>query len=167
MMKTRILLLHSIFVALVAVVTSMITIPLVGVDGYFNLGDIVIFSFAVISGRLEFFIGAGLGSALADLASPWAFYAPFTFVVKAIMYLVVFISYKMIKHRLLKITLPFVLGAITLCVGYAFVEVILKGTQMFWPALIQNSLQGFVAAAITILIIPMIEMVKRHLPNLN
>lgn len=167
MMKTRVLLLHSLFIALVAVVTLMITIPLVGVDGYFNLGDVVIFSFAVISGRFEFFIGAGLGSALADLASPWAFYAPFTFIVKSLMYVVVYLLYHSIHHRLAKIIVPFIFGALTLSFGYAIVEVILKGPTMFWPAFIQNSIQGFVAAAITILIMPMIEILKRHLPKLN
>lgn len=167
MMKTRVLLLHALFTALVAVVTIMITIPLIGVDGYFNLGDIVIFSFAVISGRFEFFLGAGLGPAIADMVTPWAIYAPFTFVVKATMYIVVFLSYKHLKNRYLKMTVPFVLGAIWLSVGYAIVEVILKGPTMFWPALLQNSIQGFVAAAITILLMPMTVMVQKYLPKLN
>lgn len=165
-MKTRILLIHSLFMALVCVVTLMITIPLVGVDGYFNLGDIVIFSFAVISGRFEFFLGAGIGSALADLLSAWPFYAPFTFVVKGIMYIIVYFLYKKISHRYLKMTLPFIVGAAWLSIAYAVVEVILKGQSIFWVALFQNSLQGFVAAAITILILPMIDMLKRYFPKL-
>lgn len=165
-MKTRILLLHALFTALVTVVTLMITIPFIGVDGYFNLGDVVIFSFAVISGRFEFLLGAGIGSAMADLLTAWAFYAPFTFVVKTLMYVVVYLLYKHITHRYLKITVPFIGGAIVLSIGYAITEVMLKGPTMFWPALIQNSVQGFVAAAITILILPMVEMVRRHLPKL-
>lgn len=167
MIKTRTLLLHSLFLALTTVTTLMIQIPLVGVNGYFNLGDVVIFSFAVISGRLEFFLGAGLGSALADLSSAWAFYAPFTFVIKSLMYIIVYFLYHRIKHRVAKMIIPFIAGAIVLSFGYAFTEVILQGETMFWPALIQNSIQGFVAAAITILILPMIEMVKQHLPKLS
>lgn len=166
-MKTRVLLLHALFMALVAVVTLMITIPLIGVDGYFNLGDIVIFAFAVISGRFEFFIGASIGSAIADLVSPWPYYAPFTLVVKGLMYIVVYLSYTNFKNRYLKLTIPFVLGAIVLCFGYGISEAILKGPTMFWPALLQNSVQGFVAAAITMLIMPMIEIVKHHLPKMN
>jgi uncharacterized membrane protein len=166
-MKTRVLLLHALFTALVTVVTLSITIPLIGVDGYFNLGGVVIFSFAVISGRFEFFIGAGIGSAIADLMTAWAFYAPFTLIIKAIMYIIVYLLYKYINHNLLKMTVPFIVGAIWLSLGYGVVEVILKGQAMFWPALIQNSLQGFVEAAITILIMPMIAMIKRHLPKLT
>lgn len=166
MMKTRILLLHALFLALVTVVTLSITIPLIGVDGYFNLGDVVIFAFAVISGRFEFFIGAGVGSAIADLMTAWAFYAPFTLVIKAGMYIIVYYLYKNIKHNILKMSVPFIMGAIWLSTGYAIAEVILKGGTMFLPAFLQNSLQGFVAAAITILIMPMIVMLKRHLPKM-
>ncbi|CAM2897132.1 ECF transporter S component [Erysipelothrix tonsillarum] len=74
--------LSAMMTALITVVTMMIKIPS-ATGGYLNLGDFVIMiSVAILPFPYALF-AAGVGSALADLAAGYAFYAPFTLLIKA------------------------------------------------------------------------------------
>jgi uncharacterized membrane protein len=72
----------SIFTALTAIATIVIRVPISATGGYFNFGEIVIYTAAFLfCSYTASFIG-GVGSAMADL---WGFplFAPITLVVKA------------------------------------------------------------------------------------
>jgi len=59
-------------------------IPVPGIRGYFNVGDVVIMTSALLLGRkYGAYIGA-IGPALADLFLGYAVFVPITFVVKGI-----------------------------------------------------------------------------------
>ncbi len=87
--KMQALVTAALFAALICVSTFVVKIPIPATNGYFNLGD----CFVILSGMLLFpvygALAAGIGSALADILSGYAQYAPATFVIKALMALVV------------------------------------------------------------------------------
>ncbi len=70
----------ALYVAMVTIAT-MIHIP-VGSRVYFNFGDVVILSIALLYGKKAGFICGSLGSAIADIILGYPLWAPFTFVIK-------------------------------------------------------------------------------------
>lgn len=83
-MKTRDLAAAAIFAALTFVVTRYTVIPIPATRGFFNLGEVVIYVAALTYGPAVGMIAGGLGSGLADVAAGYAYYAPFTLVIKGI-----------------------------------------------------------------------------------
>ncbi|HTY76099.1 MAG TPA: ECF transporter S component [Candidatus Nanoarchaeia archaeon] len=80
---TVIIALSGVMAALVAVATFIIQIYVPATGGYINFGDIMIFVSALMFGPLVGGIAGGVGSALSDVLSGYAFtYAPFTLVIK-------------------------------------------------------------------------------------
>lgn len=82
-MTTKKLTITALMAALVTIVTMVIVIP-IGLQGYLNFGDILIFSSALIFGPEVGFIAGGLGSALADLLSGYAAWIPITLLAKGL-----------------------------------------------------------------------------------
>ena len=79
----------GVMMGLVLVTTMMIRIHVPFTQGYVHLGDAMIFLAVLVLGRNYGTVAAGFGSALSDLLSGYAYYAPWTFVVKALMAFVV------------------------------------------------------------------------------
>ncbi|MDX9762690.1 MAG: ECF transporter S component, partial [Desulfomonilia bacterium] len=65
-MKIRDFALLALFIALVAVSTMIIRIPVPQTNGYMNLGDSMVLLAALFFGPVGGFIAGGIGSALAD-----------------------------------------------------------------------------------------------------
>lgn len=74
----------GLFTALVTVATMVIHIPSPA-GGYVNAGDAVVILGAFLLGPGWGAFAAGLGSALADIFTGYALYAPATLVIKALM----------------------------------------------------------------------------------
>ncbi|WPX07924.1 ECF transporter S component [Anaerocellum danielii] len=72
----------GIMIALVFVLTFTIKIPLLA--GYFNIGDVIIMISSILFGKSIGFMSGSFGSALADIASGYTIYAPFTFIIKGL-----------------------------------------------------------------------------------
>jgi len=122
----------GIFTALTAVATAFIRIPISATGGYFNFGEIVIYTAAFLFGGYTASFVGGIGSAIADL---WGFplFAPITLVVKAVEgYLVGYIYEK--KY------VPFgkktdtrvkifagIIGGLVMVLGYFVGEVLIYG----------------------------------------
>ena len=85
--KTKLLVLAALFTALTTVATMVIQIPS-PMNGYVNLGDCVVLLSAWVLGPWLGAAAGGLGSMLADIISGYAYYAPGTLVIKAVMALV-------------------------------------------------------------------------------
>jgi len=66
----------SILTAVTAVFTLLIRIPIAPTRGYINLGDVAIYFTAFTFGPVTALITAGLGTAIADLLSGYAQWAP-------------------------------------------------------------------------------------------
>ena len=81
---TSALVLTAVLIALATLFTMYTKIPVPGIRGYFNVGDVVIMTSALLLGRkYGAYIGA-IGPALADLFLGYAVFVPITFVVKGI-----------------------------------------------------------------------------------
>ena len=64
--------------------TNIIRVPIPATDGYINLGDCVVLLGAFLLGPVYGAAAGGIGSALADILSGYAVFAPCTFVIKAL-----------------------------------------------------------------------------------
>lgn len=80
----RQLTLTALLMAMVTVATMLIQVPVPATKGFINVGDTVIFVAAVLLGPRAGLIAGGAGSALADLLSGYAHWAPWTLVIKGL-----------------------------------------------------------------------------------
>src|SRR5213594_682566 len=73
----------AVFTALVFLSTYLFQIPIPATQGYFNLGDIMIFITALTFGPEVGGFSGGVGSAMSDILSPGGPpFAPFTLIIK-------------------------------------------------------------------------------------
>jgi uncharacterized membrane protein len=83
---------EMIQIALMTAITylsvSFLNIPY-GVGGVVHLGDTMIFVTAILLGTRQAVISGAIGMTMFDAFSPYAYYAPYTFVIKAVMALIV------------------------------------------------------------------------------
>jgi len=75
----------GLLMCLVTVATMFFRIPIPFTQGYVHLGDSMIFLSILILGRRNGTIAAGVGSALGDILGGYAFWAPWTLVIKGLM----------------------------------------------------------------------------------
>ena len=87
--KTSRIVMTGIMTSLVLISTMVFRIHVPFTQGYVHLGDAAIFMAVLVLGKKYGTFAAGVGSALADLFSGYAYYAPWTLVVKALMAFVV------------------------------------------------------------------------------
>lgn len=127
--STKKLVYMALFAAATAVATYAIRIPFA--HGYFNLGEIMIYTAALAFGPMVGGVAGGLGAALADMYAgyllPWA---PITFIVKGLEgYLVGrFGNKRNLRGRILAI----VIGGLVVIIGYPLASGLLYG----WPAVL-------------------------------
>ena len=92
------LVMTALMTALITVVTIIIPIPVPFTNGYIHLGDSMIFMAVIILGWRTGALAAAFGSTFADLLLGFVYWAPWTFVIKGgmalILGLVVFQSAK-------------------------------------------------------------------------
>lgn len=95
--STRIqtLVMSGLMMCLVMVSTMFIKVPIPFTQGYVHLGDSMIFLSVLILGRKNGSIAAGVGSALGDVIGGYAFWAPWTLVIK---FLMAFIMATFVEH---------------------------------------------------------------------
>jgi len=81
---TKFVAIIGVMAALTAVATMIIQIPTPATQGYINLGDTMVMLAGTLFGSIVGGLSGGIGSALADLLSGYAHWAPFTLVIKGI-----------------------------------------------------------------------------------
>ena len=84
------LVLSAMFAALCWAATMLVQIPTVA--GYTNIGEGMCLLSGLVLGPWYGFFAAGIGSALADLISGYAYYVPATFVIKGLVLSLIHIS---------------------------------------------------------------------------
>lgn len=141
--KIRKIVFTALMASLICVATMIIKIP-TPLHGYINLGDAIVLLAAWTLGPLYGCAAAGIGSALADLFSGYAMYAPATFVIKGLMALVAWAVYKKIKktRSTVFLCISAILAELLMVVGYYIFEGVLYG---FVPSLVNvpaNLIQG-------------------------
>lgn len=149
----------SILTAITVLMTTIISIPIVGGNGYVNLGDMVIFVSAMLLGGGPAFIVGGLGSFLADMILGYGIYAPASFIIKG---LEGFIAGSLLKKGLGKKHPLFatIVGGIWMAFGYYIFETILYGAKGAIVSLPANLIQGGLGAGVSILVFKALERAK-------
>lgn len=156
---TKKIVISALFAALVCVATMLIKIPS-PLKGYLNLGDGIVLLAAWILPLPYGVVAAGLGSALADVFSGYAVYAPATFVIKALMAVVAYFCYKLFTKKTkstLSRVLSGILAEIVMILGYFLFEGVLYG---FVPSLVNipaNAVQGVAGIVIGVVLTTVFE----------
>lgn len=150
--QTMRLALTAVLTAVTVVFTILVRIP-TPLKGYINLGDVAICFTAFTFGPVPAFIAGGLGTALADLLSGYAQWAPVSFLSHGLQGLIIGL---MVKKQFssgerpswLKLVLSVVVGSIIMAGGYFMYSIVLFG---FSPSLVDvplNLLQAAVGGGV-------------------
>ena len=106
-------------VAILTAVTALFTfvrVPFAPTRGYFNISDVAIFFTALTIGPFTALLAGGLGTALADIISGYAQWAPISFVVHGLQGLVIGLLAR--RGGVLNLGMGAVAGTVTMCTGY-------------------------------------------------
>lgn len=149
--KVKKLVLAALCTALTAVATMVIQVPS-PLGGYVNLGDCMVLLSAWLLGPFAGAAAAGIGSALADVLTGYASYAPATLLIKAAMALVAgLVCRKAVKGGLAARLTGGVLAEVIMVAGYFLYAAWILGSG--WGAVLTvpgNAVQalfGLAAAA--------------------
>ena len=93
-LKLKRMVVASMLAALCCVATMIVQVPS-PTQGYMHLGDAMVLVSGWLLGSFWGALAAGIGSALADIFSGYALYAPITFVIKAAMAALSAIGYRL------------------------------------------------------------------------
>ena len=111
---------NALFIALTAILTIFISIPIGNQGGYFNVGDTIIVVASLLFGPIPGAIIGGVGSMIADLFVAPS-YAIFTLIIKSLEGFLIGFLYK--KARLNYI-LASLIGLVSIVINYYFVGVL-------------------------------------------
>lgn len=151
--KIRRMVLAAALAALSCVATMVVQIPS-PMDGYVNLGD----GFVLLSGwLLGPWYGAaagGIGSMLADVFSGYAYYAPATLVIKALVALLAGWSYRALRRRPVAALLGGAAGEAWMVLGYFGYAALILGNGLSAAAsILGNLVQGAVGLTTGLLLL--------------
>jgi len=149
----------AFMIALVTIGTMVIQIPTPATKGYINVGDSFIFLSSALFGSLMGFIAGGIGSALADLLSGYAYWAPWTFIIKGIEGLIVGLMYKKYTNEYLKVV-SLIIGALWMVLGYYIAGGIMYGFKTSLVDVPSNLVQGFASIIIGYILIRLISRLE-------
>lgn len=118
----------ALMIAITCVATMVIKVPTLFGVGYDHLGDSMVFLGAILFGKKKGAITAAVGMSLADFLLGYAYYVPFTFVIKGIMaYIAASIAYRgnYEGKNILNNILGFVLGGAWMVFGYFLAKIVI------------------------------------------
>lgn len=153
--KTIKLVQSAVFCALVFAAT-WISVPAPTV-GNVNLGDCMLIIGALLLGGPWGMAACGMGAALCDLTSGYAMYAPATFVIKAVMVLIICLFQRLSQKVHIKNNVLVILSAVAaeafMAFGYFVYESLVLGYGWAAAANIPfNAIQGFINIILAFLV---------------
>lgn len=137
--KTNTIVMTAMMMCLILITTYTFKIP-TPFQGYVHLGDAMIFLAVLVVGKKNGAVAAAFGSALADLMGGYVAFAPWTFVIKGLMALVMglFIDH-MVKRekKTIKVAgvplieiIGMIIAGIVMVLGYGVADAVLAGNIM-------------------------------------
>jgi len=151
----------GIMAALVAVATFLVQIPIPATKGYLNFGDIMIFVSSLTFGPIIGGFAGGVGSAISDAASGYAYFAPFTLLIKGLEGIIAgFISNRKSKERAV---LAVAVAGIEMVSGYFLAEFF--GLSEGWAAAAEVPFNVLQIAAGGLIGIPIAIILLKRLPE--
>ncbi len=151
----------GVMAALVAVATFFPQIPIPATKGYLNFGDIMIFVSALTFGPFVGVFAGGVGSAISDVASGYAYFAPFTLIIKGLEGLIAGLISNRLSRK--KDIAAVVIAGVEMVSGYFLAEFF--GLSEGWAALGEvpfNILQIAAGGAVGI---PIAIILRKSLPE--
>lgn len=140
--KLKKLVISALMAAIVCVATMVVQIPS-PMQGYVNLGDCFVLLCGWFLGPVYGAAAAGIGSMLTDLFMGYAYYAPGTLIIKAVMALCAALIYKAIKSNTAGFIISSVVSGIIMIAGYFGYAALLLGKGLAAAASIPgNIVQG-------------------------
>lgn len=151
--KTERLVMTALMISLILLGTILFRIPIPMTQGYVHLGDAMIYLGVMILGKKYGAVAAGAGSALADILGGFAFWAPWSLVIKfAMAFITGTILEKAADKR--KAAIPaMAVGGIVMCVGYLIAERIMYGSWALAAVGLPWNIGQFIAGIIISLLI--------------
>jgi uncharacterized membrane protein len=151
----------GVMAALVAVATFFPQIPIPATKGYLNFGDIMIFITALTFGPIVGGFAGGVGSAISDVAGGYAYFAPFTLIIKGAEGLIAgLISNRLSRKR---DVIAVVIAGAEMVSGYFLAEFF--GLSEGWAALSEVPFNILQIAAGGIVGIPIAIILRKRLPE--
>lgn len=161
--KIKMVVISAMLASLTCVATMIIKIP-TPLQGYANLGDCIVLLSAFLLPVSYGFCAAAIGSALADVLSGYAMYAPATFVIKGLMVIVAYFIYKQFtkkdKKLLLGKIISGVIAEVVMVAGYFVFEGFMYGFGASLVNIPANAVQGLVGLIMGVLLINVFEKNK-------
>ena len=158
----------GIMAALVAVTTYYLQIPIPATNGYFNIGEVIIYLTAILFGPYIGAFAGGVGAAIADLASgSYAVYAPATLIAKGLEGLIIGFIYLKIKKKdnwkfnVLAKIIAIIPGGIIMVSGYLIYEYFILGYGA--AAFIEVPLNFLQVAAGMVAAIPLVSPLEEQI----
>ena len=146
---TSALVLTAVLIALATLFTMYTKIPVPGIRGYFNVGDVVIMSALLLGRKYGAYIGA-IGPALADLFLGYAVFVPITFVVKGIEgYLVGTVYNNKTTTSALMAT---IVGGIIIVAGYFIAEYFVFDPGVAIASIVTNTIQAVMSVIVSMIL---------------
>ncbi len=102
----------AVLIAITAVFTYLIRIPVAPTRGYINFGDVAVFFTAISFGPFSALVAGGLGTALADIIGGYAQWAPFTFLAHGLQGMAVALIVGSEQPRLFRLIIAFIVGTL-------------------------------------------------------
>lgn len=124
----------ALMTAIICVATMVIKIPTIMGIGYDHLGDSMVFLAAILFGKRKGMITSAIGMSLADFLSGYAYYVPFTFLIKGIMALIASsIAYRKDYQgkNVLNNIFAFTVSGVWMVFGYFIAKIILVKFILF------------------------------------
>jgi len=154
----------AIMVAVIAVLTFAVQIPIPATGGYIHFGDAGVYFASLAFGPVVGLVGGGLGCALADILSGYASWAPLTLVAHGLQGLIAgyFGKSKGLTHMLI----GWGLGSVALIAIYFLGEWFIYGLDYggalaeVGPNFIQEAVGGLIG-------IPLVLAVRRAYPPID
>jgi uncharacterized membrane protein len=128
--KIKDMVISALLIALVFVATRFINfrLPTSVNGGLVHLGNTMLFIAAIVFGKKKGAVAGAFGMALFDLLSEWAYWAPFTFVIRGVMgYLIGLIAYSKGRNGndVMWNGIAIVISGVWMIAGYYVSEIIL------------------------------------------
>lgn len=162
MTRTKKIVTASLLAAFTCVATMLIKIPS-PLQGYINLGDCAVLLSGFMLSPIYGFFAAGFGSALADIFSGYALYAPATLIIKGVMALICSVAGLLSKKRLGDTASKIIFGALSeifMILGYYVFEGFMYGFAASAVNIPSNAVQGAVGLVLGILLSRLFEKHK-------
>ena len=160
--STQKLAVAALFAALTCVATMVIKIPS-PLKGYLNLGDCVVLNAGWMLSPLYGFLAAGIGSAIADVFSGYALYAPATLLIKGLMALSAFYIHRILCKRINSPISRLISGLIAeliMVLGYYVFEGLMYGFTASLVNVPANAVQGAAGLILGFVLVKILEKTK-------